>query len=213
MLMTWRLMISNKERAVATSLAQALVMRDQRYLHAKIYWQVINFCDFLGLLHTNYDKDIPNLQNVSQDLTGEYLAYLFSTCQCMPRSSNPFFTSCPRSVVISLILLPLLPQYFIISISPQWLHFPVRDHFLDHLKIPAMIRHRPYLPWPILAHKKYLCFICKHRQFPMTILQFMHMEKCFALNLVQYFSFFTPNQASFYHLSFMNCNAVFLFLM
>ena len=35
--MTWRLMISNKERAVATSLAQALVMRDQRYLHAKIY--------------------------------------------------------------------------------------------------------------------------------------------------------------------------------
>lgn len=91
MLMTWRLMISNKERAVATSLAQALVMRDQRYLHAKIYWQVINFCDFLGLLHSNYDKDIPNLQNVSQDLTGEYLAYLFSTCQCMARSSNPFF--------------------------------------------------------------------------------------------------------------------------
>lgn len=179
-------MISNKERAVATSLAQALVMRDQRYLHAKIYWQVLNFCDFLGLLHTNYDKDIPNLQNVSQDLTGEHLAYLFSTCQCMPRSSNLFFTSCPRSVVISLILLPLLPQYFIISISPQWLHFPVRDHFLDHLKIHAMIRHRPYLPSPILAHKKYLCFICKHRQLPMTILQFMHIAKCFALNLFFY---------------------------
>ena len=207
--MTWRLMISNKERAVA----QALVMRDQRYLHAKIYWQVLNFCDFLGLPHTNYDKDIPNLQNVSQDLTGEHLAYFFQHANACLEVPILFFTSCPRSVVISLILLPLLPQYFIISISPQWLHFPVRDHSLDHLKIPAIIRHRLYLPSPILAHKKYLCLICKHRQFPMTILQFMHIAKCFALNLVQYFSFFTPNQASFYHLSFMNCNAVFLFLM
>lgn len=119
MLMTWRLMISNKERAVATSLAQALVMRDQRYLHAKIYWQVINFCDFLGLLHTNYDKDIPNLQNVSQDLTGEYLAYLFSTCQCMPRSSNPFFSLLVHALLSSLSI--CFPSFPSILLSPYLL--------------------------------------------------------------------------------------------